>query len=125
VESHLRTYSILRKNVETLCGPPSASGGALRLIKDDALRFLRGEPPGEPFDIIFADPPYGIEARGGAWVLDALAAASQNGFLKPETVFVMEQSVRDPVHPAPGWREPDARTYGETALVFYGREGQP
>ncbi len=123
VESHSRTYAILKKNVETLCGPAAASGGALRLFKEEAIRFLRQEPPGEGFDVIFADPPYGAPARAGAWVTEALAGAAQNGFLKEGALFVMEQSVREPVLSAPGWRMPDVRTYGETALVIYGREG--
>lgn len=124
VENHPRTYAVLKKNVETLCGPPAASNGALRLFREDALRFLKEEPPGEPFDILFADPPYGTKARGGIWVQEALALAAQNGFLKEDALFVMEQSARESVLPAAGWRQPDVRLYGETALVLYGREGQ-
>lgn len=119
VEGHARTYSILKKNVEELCGPPAASGGALRLFREEGLRFLRQESPETAFDVIFADPPYGAEAAGRPFAAEALESVRMNRRLKPGGLFVMEQSARDPVWPAPGWQTPVSREYGETALVFY------
>lgn len=124
VENHPRTYAVLKKNVEELCGPPAASGGALRLYREDALRFLRQGPPEQPFDLIFADPPYGAKSKGRDFVLEALEEAARNRFLKEDGIFVMEQSSRDPVQSVPGWQVPVLRKYGETALVFYGWEGR-
>ncbi len=123
VDNHARTYAVLKKNVEELCGPPAASGGALRLFRDDAIRFLKQGAPEQPFDLIFADPPYGTVSRGRDFVLDALEETARNRFLKEDGLFVMEQSSRDPVQAVPGWQAPVARLYGETALVFYGLEG--
>jgi 16S rRNA (guanine966-N2)-methyltransferase len=120
VESHPRTYSVLKTNVETLCGPPAASGGALRLFREDSLRFLRQNDIECCFDIIFADPPYGLEVRGEAWVAAALGEALGNRRLKVGGIFVMEQSSRDPVLAVTGWQVLAAKEYGETALVIYG-----
>lgn len=122
VESHPKTFLVLKKNVETLCGPAADSGGALRLIRDDGLRFIRQAGLDCSFDIIFADPPYGAEVHGEAWVVDALEGVAQNRLLKDDGVFVMEQSTRNPVLPYLGWRVLASKAYGETALVIYGQD---
>ncbi|MFO7535178.1 MAG: 16S rRNA (guanine(966)-N(2))-methyltransferase RsmD [Kiritimatiellia bacterium] len=119
VEGHARTYSILKKNVEALCGPPASSGGVLRLFREEGLRFLRQESPETAFDLIFSDPPYGAEEAGRPWVAAALESVRMNRRLKPGGLFVMEQSTRESVWPAPGWQTPVSKGYGETALVYY------
>jgi 16S rRNA (guanine966-N2)-methyltransferase len=122
VESHPKTYAILKHNVETLCGPPAASGGALHLFREDALRFITKDGADTSFDIIFADPPYGSEVHGEAWVVEVAQAVARNRLLKVDGLFVMEQSTRNLVSPLPGWRVLASKAYGETALVIYGQE---
>ncbi len=120
VEQHPRTFQVLKRNVETLCGPVEASGGALRLFRGDALRFVRQTELECSFDIIFADPPYAAEAGGEPWVASALDGVARNRLLKADGIFVMEQSVRHPVSAFPGWRLRAEKAYGETALAIYG-----
>jgi 16S rRNA (guanine966-N2)-methyltransferase len=77
-----------------------------------------GKRPGEPYDVVFADPPYDLAETDLAAVLAALVA---NDWLAPDAVLVVERATRSP---EPGW--PDdvtvdrGRRYGETTL-WYGR----
>jgi 16S rRNA (guanine966-N2)-methyltransferase len=77
VESDPRAVTILRRNVETLGATERA-----RVIAGSALAL----PPSEPFDLIFADPPY---AQGsGSGVVQSVAAAgwlTKGGWMSVET----------------------------------------
>jgi 16S rRNA (guanine966-N2)-methyltransferase len=74
--------------------------------------------PAEPYDVIFADPPYDVDDREFTGVL---AVIVDKGWLAPAGVVVVERSARTP---EPAW--PDgvttqrARRYGDTVL-WYGR----
>ena len=71
---------------------------------------------GEPFDVIFIDPPYAYETAECNQLLSDLAAGSATN---ENTVIMVERSVRsdDPTAPG-GWQITESRNYGETA-VFY------
>ena len=80
--------------------------GAAAAIKANAEAFgvtdrtslMRGSalalPKADPFDLIFADPPYGV-GSGSA----AVAAVSAAGWLAPAGWMAIETSRRDPVDP--------------------------
>ncbi|KFI92679.1 n6-adenine-specific methylase [Bifidobacterium saguini DSM 23967] len=71
---------------------------------------------GEPFDVIFIDPPYAYETEACNQLLADLAAGSATN---ERTVIMLERSIRsdDPTAPE-GWEITERRNYGETA-VFY------
>ncbi|MCM1162958.1 MAG: 16S rRNA (guanine(966)-N(2))-methyltransferase RsmD [Muribaculaceae bacterium] len=58
----------------------------LRLLRTDALRYIR-EGASEPYDIIFADPPYDLPGFG-----EIPGAILASGLIKEGTLFVMEHS---------------------------------
>ncbi len=58
----------------------------LRLLRTDAVRYIR-ESASQPYDIIFADPPYDMPGFG-----DIPGAVLSSPLLKPGTVFIMEHS---------------------------------
>lgn len=71
---------------------------------------------GAPFDLVFIDPPYAYATEECNALLDALAQGTATG---PDTMIVVERSVRsDALTPPAGWYEADARTYGETAVIY-------
>ena len=71
---------------------------------------------GEPFDVIFIDPPYAYETAECNQLLADLAAGSATN---ENTVIMLERSVRsdDPTTPE-GWQITESRNHGET-VVFY------
>jgi 16S rRNA G966 N2-methylase RsmD len=74
-------------------------------------------PDGEPYDVVFADPPYALAD-------DELAAMQRglvdNGWLAPDAVVVIERSTRTPPTWVDGITAAHSRRYGETTL-WYGR----
>jgi len=80
----------------------------------DALSYLE-EKPREPFDLIFADPPY-LKSNG---LLDDDPLLQQLvPFLVPEGLFVWEHYAGRSVQNASDWEVVRHRTYGETGLTF-------
>lgn len=71
---------------------------------------------GQPFDVIFIDPPYAFATDDCNQLLTDLVA---NGVAGTDTIIMLERSARsdDPTPPA-GWEITEHRDYGETA-VFY------
>lgn len=110
VESDRRAAAVLRRNIETL-GLPGAQVtiGVVQAV-------LHGDP-GEPYDVILADPPYGLDEVALADVLSALVCG---GWLAPAALLVVERPSKAPM---PTW--PDGvfaltyRRYGDTT-VYYG-----
>jgi 16S rRNA (guanine(966)-N(2))-methyltransferase RsmD len=79
---------------------------------------LVAKAPDEPFDIVFADPPYSL---GDDPLAEVLADLAGNGWLAADGVLVVERATRSP---EPGWPAGvvpgRGRRYGETTL-WYGR----
>jgi 16S rRNA (guanine966-N2)-methyltransferase len=112
VESDQAACQVLRANVAAV-GLPGA-----QVLHRDAAAYLADDASlGAPFDIVFADPPYGFEEDRVAELLQLLA---QRWFAAGALV-VIERSARSA---APRW--PDAveevqrRRYGAGTL-WYGR----
>ena len=96
---------------------------AERLGERAGLTVRRGALPAElgrlarsgagPFDLVFADPPYGYTAH------EALLKALEP-LLAPDAEVVLEHSVKaEPPAEAGGLVRVDRRRYGESALSFY------
>lgn len=107
VDSGAESRALLRRNVEAL-----ALQGRTKIFRRDAADL--GDAGGmAPFDLIFADPPYG-KGLGG----QALRAALAGGWLAPGALCVVEESADAPFDPGPGFALVDERGYGETVLRF-------
>jgi 16S rRNA (guanine966-N2)-methyltransferase len=107
VDEGVEARALLRQNVETL-----GLGGVTRIFRRDASR-LGPAHPLEPFDLVFADPPY---AQGLAE--KALASARDGGWLKPRALVVVEEAA-DAGFAAPArFEELERREYDDTEFVF-------
>jgi 16S rRNA (guanine966-N2)-methyltransferase len=80
-----------------------------RVLAQDATRL--GEHRGEPFTLVFLDPPYG-KGLGQ----QALGAALKGGWLAPGAVVVWEEA--GPMMPLPGLGLVDRRSYGGTTVTL-------
>ena len=110
VEKDRRAVEVLRKNVATV-GLPGAT-----VVGRAVSAFLGGEP-GEPFDLVFADPPYAIDAETFAGNLAQLGTWLADG-----AYVVVEYGVRNDLGAACSTLLTSVleRRYGDTVL-WYGR----
>lgn len=106
VEDAAEARGLIRENVEAL-----GLTGVTKIFRRDATR--PGEMgPGEPYGLVFCDPPYG---KGLAEA--AIAGARAGGWLSPEALVVVEE--RSGAFTVPdGFRELERRRYDESELTF-------
>ena len=111
VESAPGVLPVLKENLAAVGLP----GG--RVVAGSVPTVVGGAPPAA-FDLVLADPPYATPVEEVVGVLERL---SQNGWLAPDAVVVVERSSRDEPFewptPIVGLRD---RRYGE-AQLRYGR----
>jgi 16S rRNA (guanine966-N2)-methyltransferase len=107
VEEAAEARGLIRRNVEAL-----GATGVTRIFRRDATRL--GEiGTMKPFDVAFADPPYG---KGLAE--KALAAAAEGGWLTPGAIVIVEEHSGSNFTAPPGFEMLDTRTYSDTAVAF-------
>ncbi len=112
VEDGVEARGLIRANIETL-----GLTGKTRIFRRDATRL--GEAGAiAPFDLAFADPPYG---RGLGE--RALTAARAGGWLVPGALVVLEERGDVVVAPIAGLAVLEQRMIGDSQIVFMKAEG--
>lgn len=107
VEQAAGARGVLRENADSL-----GLTGLVRIWRRDATRL---GPVGtlHPFDLCFADPPYG-HGLGTA----ALSSARDGGWLKPGALCVLEETARETIDALDGFDVLERREYGDTAVTI-------
>ncbi len=117
VEQDRNAVAALRANV-------SEVAGQIRLVADGAFRFLRRAAGHPPYDIIYADPPYGDARKGEAEPLFELLKLIQTGeMLASDGIFVYESAGgrrASNEEPPEGWQVITDREYGRTRIRAFG-----
>ena len=112
VEHDQKAVKVVRANIAAL------GAKAAKIVTGKVAPVLHGGNPGDPYDIVYADPPYHLSESELTTVLKAL---TDGGWLADGAVVVLERSSRSP---EPAWVEgitgERGRRYGETTL-WYGR----
>jgi len=139
VEAQRSTFELLMKNSSELTGPAQLTQ-AHHAVQRDVGAFLAPGNRGEPYDIVFADPPYAktLRAEGRnpdrkdsmhrrtvppeGWGNYLLAQLAAGNWVAPGGVFVMEQGERESMDVAPGWTARGERLYGSTLLRLFQRD---
>ncbi len=106
IENSAQTRGLIRDNVEAL-----HLTGITKVWRRDASAL---GPAGnlEPFDLVFADPPYGK----GLGEL-ALRSAHDNRWIKPGGIAVVEERSSSVFEVPEGYEEIDRRAYGDTQII--------
>jgi 16S rRNA (guanine966-N2)-methyltransferase len=104
VEKDARAASVIRRNAEKL-------GAEVQILGGSALAL----PPSEPFDLIFADPPY--EPASGTSIIKSVAASA---WLAPGGWMSVETSRDDQIEPGPFAIEAE-RNVGRARLTLLRR----
>jgi 16S rRNA (guanine966-N2)-methyltransferase len=89
--------------------------GRVRMVGADVERTLRGAPPGGPYDLVFADPPYTTD---DATITALLTALTAPGWLTEHAIVVVERPEKHPVVLPEGWRTGWERAFGDTLVSF-------
>ncbi len=108
VDNSIAGRSVIRQNIEKL-----GLEGETKIFRRDATRLgERQKVP--PFDLVFADPPYGKK-------LAEKAAASLlcGGWLAPGALVVIEENTEDLPTEISGFRLQEVKTYGSTSVGYF------
>ena len=90
VDRDRKAVALIRQNARTLKAP----AGSVDVVSGDALKLAAdGRLPGAPFDVVFLDPPYALEASRVTALVLALA---QHDFLARDAIVVYERSSSSP-----------------------------
>jgi 16S rRNA (guanine966-N2)-methyltransferase len=115
VESDRKAASILQNNINTL----GLAGSTLHRCTAETYLAVVGAD--EPFDIVFADPPYATSSGAVASLLDSL---TDDRWLVPGGIAVVERSSRELEFRWPSEiKAMKQRRYGEGCL-WYGRRDE-
>ena len=105
VESDARASAAIRANGRAL-----SADERMQVIPGSALSL----PKSDPFDLIFADPPYGQKLGEGA-----LFAAHVGGWLVPGALAILEERADVTVEVDPAYKLLESRTFGDTRMDFF------
>ena len=107
IEESAQGRGLIRTNVETF-----GLTGRTKIFRRDATA-LGEAGTMAPFNLVFADPPYG-KGLGER----ALRSAADGGWLAPGALCVVEEAASASFEPGSGFSAIDERGYGETVIRF-------
>lgn len=112
IEDDAGARGAIRRNVEAL-----GLTGITKIWRRDATR-LGAVGTIAPFDLVFCDPPYGKRLA-----MQALASASEGGWLARGAIAVLEERARQipdwpQISDEPALEEIDRRRYGDTEIAI-------
>jgi 16S rRNA (guanine966-N2)-methyltransferase len=107
IEESAEGRGLIRTNVEAF-----GLTGRTKIFRRDATS-LGEAGTMQPFDLVFADPPYG-KGLGER----ALGSARVGRWLAPGALCVIEESAAAGFRPGPGFTIVDERRYGDTTIGF-------
>lgn len=108
VDDSTEGRALVRTNVDAL-----GLQGVTKIFRRDATDLGR---PGtmQPFDLAFADPPYG-KGLGEK----AAACLREGGWLKPDAMLVLEDGTASAPEMLAGYETIDRRSFAETTVGFF------
>ncbi len=107
VDTSAEARGLIRDHIEAF-----GAGGVAKLLRRDATSLGAAGTMG-PVDLVFLDPPYG-HGLGEK----ALSSLRDGGWLKPETLLVLEEASEAAVELPAGFALEDRREYGAAAVYF-------
>jgi 16S rRNA (guanine966-N2)-methyltransferase len=110
VESNAKSLQITRSNIQKF----KVEESDYRIINQDVIRFLKTYK-GDPFDIIFADPPFTKKMAD-----EVMMAASQSAVFGSKTILAIESQAKEKMLAEyPPIQRFDFKEYGDKVLSFF------
>ncbi len=116
IERSPAVFRVLKRNVDTICGPDTPG---LRCVAGDARKPDRFAAFG-PFTLVLADPPYG-PGKGGIAPASFLPGLAASAMLTPGARIGIEQPASEPAFGVAGWHIERDRVLGQSRIVIYRR----
>jgi 16S rRNA (guanine966-N2)-methyltransferase len=114
VEKNRKSIQILEKNIAKL-----KVDEPFQILQKDVISFLKNYE-GEPFDIIFADPPF-TEAMAH----DVMQAADSSRAFHSQTLMMIESARREKIlDDYPHLTRYDVREFGDKILSFFQQKAE-
>ena len=108
VETEVSARGAIRDNIEAL-----GLFGNTRIHRRDATDLgIKPAGLGEPFDLVFLDPPYGKHLGERA-----LSCLSEGGWITPDAIIMLEVGA-DETPLTPSFETLDDRAYGAAKVIF-------
>lgn len=107
VDEAVEPRGLIRRNMETM-----GLNGVAKILRRDATK-LGAAGTIEPFDLVFADPPYD-KSLGEL----ALASAKVGGWLAPGAICVLEERANAVITLPDGFEILDQRSAGDSQVLF-------
>lgn len=107
VDDSTQARGVIRRNADAL-----GEIGRCKIWRRDAMRLGQCAPL-SPFDLVFADPPYG---KGLA--AQTLKVLADGGWLSDDAVVVLEESAREEIEVPAGFETESTRIYGDTQVII-------
>lgn len=120
VERHPGTVAVLQRTVRDISA--AVPGALLRVIRGDAMDPDRYGPHG-PFDLVFADPPYGPGMESDL-LPRLLVLLCRPAILATGAVLVYEQPAAAPIASSPSWDLVRERKSGDSRWLLYRLRGE-
>jgi 16S rRNA (guanine966-N2)-methyltransferase len=95
-----------------------------RVRQQDVFDFIRHASGVEPFDIIFADPPYEKTDDGERFTEKLVTNDAMPRLLDRAGIFVLEKHPGEALPETPQWRLLRQKTYGATEVLFLAAVGK-
>ncbi len=114
VEEQPAVARLLAANALTLCGAPG------HIVRDDVFHWLKRPPGDAPFDLVYADPPYG-DADTDDRIEEVMTLLADSGRIASGGLFIAEQRTGRPMPSARGWVRLKDRRYGHTRITLFTR----
>lgn len=108
VEQSVEGRALIQKNIENF-----SLHGVARILRRDATK-LGAIGTMQPFDLIFADPPYG-KGLGE----QAFQAALDGGWINANALFILEEIDNSPINLTDKFILQDERHYGGTIIRIF------
>lgn len=112
VESAPYAVKVIEANADML----RVESARISVTREDTLKML-GRPAGPPFQVVFIDPPYQLDALG-----KTLSLLLKNRWVKPGAIINAEVEARLPFQSEAAHPELDLlaeRAYGQTRVVIW------
>ena len=106
VDASAAACRVQRRNAESI-----GCSDECRIVAARLPGWIRKLPPDTPFDIVFADPPYALDASL------QISLALREQLASPPQLLVYEHDASRPPAFAPGWGRVSQRPFGDTAVT--------